>query len=501
MRNNHSSWMGDLLAKNSPYATKPINSIMIPGTHDSGTFGMGMSTRTQSLSIGEQLSMGIRYFDCRVRIHDDTYYFYHTIGSNNDLGKKSDDPSKGTPQTYALKQMRDFLKNNPKEVIILKFQDFSDFGHDDYWDLVKLLRAYLEFDVTGPKPSKCQLVRLTEGTAQYIDQESLKSLTDAGKRVFVFFDRRNVPTDQETATNIWNYCFQYEPLLAKGNFGLWDPYWGDDKNLSVNDTDMAHMKIWWDWHKTNITTWASTGFYVLQSHMQELHPTGNGADCIYYNIAEQVADGNYYMNQHKSNGDFYSNNHRNIQHYISWFKGGTPVNIITFDYAQHGNVCDAIVDFYNNTQPTHGPINYRQNIYLKLNALNRYVGPLKTSSGYNYPTVDENAAVLRIFLSANFASNNQIKDGDTVYITTTESAAGNNNNLSVYKTNELYYYNAQTDHEQWVIRNGSNGGGINDGDHVWFENVSYSGQFLTLDGCYLTTRKMDQPTRWVVVGK
>jgi hypothetical protein len=500
MYTKHTDWMGDLLHSQSPYATKPINQIMIPGSHDSGTFGMSASARTQSLTIGQQLEIGIRYFDFRVRINNGVYYFHHTQGSDNHLCKKGDDPTKpGIPDSYAFKQIRDFLLAHPNEILILKYQNFSEFGHDDYWDLVQLMMKYFTFKQTSPVVSNCALVTLPHGTAAEINKQTLKTLNDMGERVFAFFDLEDVPTDKPTADKIWHHVFQYRPLLEKGKFGLWDPYWHDASSSLGDDATLADMEKWWAWHKTNITTWNKDGFYVLQSHMQQL--PGANPYAIYFNISEQVADGNYYLNQDPATGDFYSNNNRNIQHYINWYNAGITVNILMFDYAQYGGVCDAIVNFYkNNIQPIKPAIQYRTTIHLMLNNLDRYIGAYNTSEGYYYPTITGEPVSLMIMNVANTMQPGDVKDGDGVLLITQESGVGDYDQLSAYKTKQLYYYNGSSNHEFWTIRNGSNGGVIHEGDPVWFENQYYTKQFLTYADSYyyLTTAEMDLPTRWVI---
>ncbi|HEX2628862.1 MAG TPA: hypothetical protein VHM26_07620, partial [Chitinophagaceae bacterium] len=391
------------------------------------------------------------------------------------------------------------LLANPNEIIILKYQNFEGFGHDDYWDLVKLMMTYFTFDETTPVASKCALVTLPHGTAAEIDKQSIKTLNDMGERVFVFFDMKNVPTDEETAKKIWNHVFQYRPLLEKGKYGLWDPYWHDASWSLGDDKTLADMEKWWAWHKTNIGTWNKNGFYVLQSHMQQLP----GADPykIYFNISEQVADGNYYLNQDPVTGDFYSNNNRNIKHYINWYNAGITVNILMFDYPQYGEVCDAIINYYNgNIQPIAPAIQYRTNINLKLNNLGRYLGANSPSGGYFYPTVAGEPTALILMNVANNIGAGDVRDGDGVLLITQESSVGNTNQLSAYGSSELYYYNGNSDHEYWTIRNGSNGGVIHEGDPVWFENQYYTGQFLTYYDSYsrFTTEKMTLPTRWVI---
>ncbi|WP_219634599.1 hypothetical protein, partial [Flavobacterium chungangense] len=66
---------------------------------------------------------------------------------------------------YALHQIRNFLIEQPNEIIILKFQNFLNLTiDDDYVDLVNLLVTYLEFNDPAPRsvPNEtlCKRLRL-----------------------------------------------------------------------------------------------------------------------------------------------------------------------------------------------------------------------------------------------------------------------------------------------------------------------------------------------------
>jgi hypothetical protein len=497
---NHQNWMGNLLDKKSPIAEQPINKILIPGTHDSGTYGMDYLGQTQSLTIPQQLNNGVRYFDCRISHSYGSYYLYHTFDSPNKFVSPGDTPAAN--QDNVLYGIRTFLIDNPKEILILKFQNFDGFSQDDYWNFIQLIRAYVEFDTLGPHKSNCNLVTLAHGTALDIGKESIKTLNSKNMRVFLFFEIKDVPTDPVIAKKIWDQAFQYSPLLHKGSFGLWDPYWGDSgSGISVNDSTEAGMDTWWQWHETNRRTWMAAGdnagFYVLQSHMQQL-PGSPSYESIYYNISEQAADGNYYMNQNPQTGDFLSNNNRNIQHYIDNVKQGAAYNIIMFDYIQDGDVCTEIVNYYNNIKPTPQPITFQQRIILKLNALTRYIGTGLADHQYHYPRLKPDPVQLYIKNPAKETDNRVIRDGDEILICTTEDTYDGRDRLSAYGTNELYYYTGNSDHERWIIRNGSIGSEIKTGDYVTFENKSYSGQFLTPYGIYVSTKKGTPATRWII---
>lgn len=337
---NHPNWMGDLLVSRPNFGNLKINQVMLPGTHDSGTFRIGAPTqgdhtaRTQSLSFAEQLELGVRYFDLRVKLGNSAYYPYHgPWTSDSDLCRKGDNPDDPNNKLQ-FKQMRDFLKQHPKEIIILKFQGFLDFTSDqDYYDFVELLKNYFTFP-------GCNLVKLAHGTAAEINQQTVNSLLAANKRVFLFFDKTNVPQQKK----VWDFAFQYLPTLNKLNLGLWDPYWHEE-NANIADDNIDLTIRWWPFHQKNINTWRQDGVFVLQSHMQQL--PGKESDA-YFNISEQAAAATYYMDK-DAKGNLIRNNARNIAKYIEWYNAGIKLNVITFDFIQHGDVCDAIVNNYLNT--------------------------------------------------------------------------------------------------------------------------------------------------------
>ncbi len=336
---NHPNWMGDLLASRPNFGNLKINQVMLPGTHDSGTFRIGSdqasdhTARTQSLSFAQQLELGVRYFDLRVKLKNSAYYPYHgSWTSDSDLCRKGDNPDDPNNKLQ-FKQMRDFLKQHPKEIIILKFQGFWDLTSDqDYYDLVDLLKKYFNFP-------GCNLVTLPHGTAAEINKQTVNSLLAANKRVFLFFDKTNVPLQKK----VWDFAFQYLPTLKKLQYGLWDPYWREE-NADVADDNIDLNIRWWPFHLRNLSTWNNDGFFVLQSHMQQL--PGKESDA-YFNISEQAAAANYYMNKDPQ-GNLIHNNARNIAKYIEWYNAGKKVNIVMFDFIQHGDVCGAIVNNYLN---------------------------------------------------------------------------------------------------------------------------------------------------------
>ena len=88
-----------------------VTEIVMPGSHDSGTYGMLFLGETQSLSFGDQMRSEARYFDVRIRrTGEGELRFYHSIlTSENGYGDFLSDAVR-------------FLEENPTEFLILDYQ-------------------------------------------------------------------------------------------------------------------------------------------------------------------------------------------------------------------------------------------------------------------------------------------------------------------------------------------------------------------------------------------
>ena len=115
---NEGSWMSNL-----PDNLK-LNQINIPGTHDSGTYGIYDRievpwSRTQTLDIKDQLFNGIRYLDIRIETNGDheMYISHWYIDSKN----------KKTGKNYFISDIFDetieFLHKNSNETVIMQLKD------------------------------------------------------------------------------------------------------------------------------------------------------------------------------------------------------------------------------------------------------------------------------------------------------------------------------------------------------------------------------------------
>lgn len=124
---DNSRWMGEL------DDSREINTLYIPGTHDSGaTHSIAdLSGKCQSLSISEQLRLGVRFFDIRLQLKDNRLVVVHSFVDQN------------TDFDNALRDMTDFLKENPDEFIFVSFKEDNSAANSDV-DFTETLEKMLK---------------------------------------------------------------------------------------------------------------------------------------------------------------------------------------------------------------------------------------------------------------------------------------------------------------------------------------------------------------------
>ena len=99
--------------------------VVTPGSHDSGTNGLGDLYRTQNSGYYDQLSAGVRYFDVRVAEFQGTVRSVHA----NSGAPLTSSNANGVPFQDILNDINRFIEENPSEVIILDFQHiWNDFS-------------------------------------------------------------------------------------------------------------------------------------------------------------------------------------------------------------------------------------------------------------------------------------------------------------------------------------------------------------------------------------
>lgn len=91
-----------------------LKNVVIAGAHDAGTLGMPYLAKTQDRDTAELLKCGTRYLDLRVsKTKDGELKIYHG-------------PFKSVTLTSVLDDVKQFLRENPTETLILDFQHFEN---------------------------------------------------------------------------------------------------------------------------------------------------------------------------------------------------------------------------------------------------------------------------------------------------------------------------------------------------------------------------------------
>ena len=114
---DYSSWMENI------HDDTLVNEIVMPGSHDAGSYTMVWLGETQQFDIDKQLEMGTRYFDIRVNKIDDEYVIFHSIIN-------------GVKFLPILESIKNFVIENPTETLLLDFQHFSGGSQNDVYNFI-----------------------------------------------------------------------------------------------------------------------------------------------------------------------------------------------------------------------------------------------------------------------------------------------------------------------------------------------------------------------------
>lgn len=117
-----------------------LSEVNIPGTHDSCTAFCTLEnmSRCQSLTVKEQLDLGIRLFDIRLNKSGNEFYLVHSLADCFTDGEKK---AKLTFDTV-LKDLRAFLKLNPDETLVVSVK--QDRGIINRWFFSPFYDKYIK---------------------------------------------------------------------------------------------------------------------------------------------------------------------------------------------------------------------------------------------------------------------------------------------------------------------------------------------------------------------
>ena len=129
------------------FSNKRLCDVVFPGTHDAGIYGdhLGGTARTQTLSLGEQAGVGVRYFDLRIATIknasglEQRAYHAPALKQKTSAAGNYQKPSLtkavaigvftghgGDRLSQMLDQAREFVMKNSGEFLILRFSKCGD---------------------------------------------------------------------------------------------------------------------------------------------------------------------------------------------------------------------------------------------------------------------------------------------------------------------------------------------------------------------------------------
>ncbi|CAM5238406.1 1-phosphatidylinositol phosphodiesterase [Streptomyces spiroverticillatus] len=102
-------------------SARPLRTLTVPGTHDSGARYGGLWVECQNTTIAQQLTSGIRFLDIRCRAFEGSYSIHHGAFYQH---LNFDD---------VLTACRDFLAAHPSETVLMRVkQEYSEVSDGEF---------------------------------------------------------------------------------------------------------------------------------------------------------------------------------------------------------------------------------------------------------------------------------------------------------------------------------------------------------------------------------
>lgn len=213
LHTNRATWMQDRL---DTLGNRRLGWLVLPASHDAAMYpgwtrvtsvspprrpalSLPVFGKTQSLSLYEQLTAGVRYFDLRPRW----------------IGRKfviSHGPVIGPDLAEVLKDIHDFAKKGYQELVILKFSHFDNIDNDRYRKLIDQISTSLGKWLVKSKPAGHQ--RLADVT--------LREYVANGPAILVVVDG-NYAIDVKKP-GFWVYRDWQSGTPADGDLTVFDQY-------------------------------------------------------------------------------------------------------------------------------------------------------------------------------------------------------------------------------------------------------------------------------------
>lgn len=210
-----------------------VKDIIMPGSHDAGSYGMVWLGETQHLTIEEQLEIGTRYFDLRVNKLEDDYVIFHSIIN-------------GTRFLPILESIKSFIETHPTETLLLDFQHFEGNSQEDVY---KFITEYLYNN---------KLLVVNDKNIDDIDFiENLTLKESRGKCIIFWGDRSSDLSDYIFLRN--NDGCSYDNMCLNSYYET--EYHAVDGNYLCNSVHPIYFE--------NIKQKEKTGIFVLQCQLTD----------------------------------------------------------------------------------------------------------------------------------------------------------------------------------------------------------------------------------------
>lgn len=207
-----------------------VSEVVMPGSHDAGTFKSQEAFETQKSTIRDQLYAGSRYFDFRASLFPDTEDYYFVHANSNSFVLKYNCGQKVEDSLIAIKE---FIDRNSNEILILDFQHTWTKTEEG---LIELIKEVLPVDKILSKTDCENPVEITFGEMRKL-----------GKNIIILY--------RDEASDI---CEKNEILFERSLYLQSD--WDGDYHKDTTDVLVEHWQHYFDVRKDGV-------FFVLQGQM------------------------------------------------------------------------------------------------------------------------------------------------------------------------------------------------------------------------------------------
>ena len=319
---NTASWMSQLDPKTT------LSEIVMPGSHDAGmsklhecykaaSFAGKGITKTQSLSVVDQLKAGSRYFDIRpatISSNDSLVFTYHgdsSLGGGGCYGEGLDS---------ILPSIVNFLKNNPTEIAILNISHIrknSQYTKDRLEEILKKYDESIYRDSENKYGGNLAKFPLSEIAGKIIILNDYdKAIVDPSKGRFSSVDGEVKIDDNSKG------CSGDDPKDCECKYI-------DGSNLSICN-NYSNKTSYKDMAQIQIDRWGKFGG-LGQDKLFLLSWTVTGV-AGGHNLERHAAEANYHLPSELYKGIFTNNYAKPNIVYVDFMQKGVAQNIIQYNF-------------------------------------------------------------------------------------------------------------------------------------------------------------------------